>query len=117
MDAKTEASQYHFCMKRHGNGRFGACPLPIDDLKFYLYMLNLKRCFVIIEKKDSDKQPVPFDVKHVTLDGRYIEYKNCTLLTNFYKGGNVRVTLDNGKIREFKFFSVVELNGVKTFIK
>lgn len=80
-------------------------------------MLNLKKCFVVIEKKNKNGEPVPFDVKHVTLDGRYIEYKQCTLITNFYKGGNVRVRLDNGRIREFKYLSIVELNGSKTFIK
>lgn len=80
-------------------------------------MLNLRRCFVIIERKDKEGKPAPFDVKHVTKRGSYVEYRQCTLLTNYYKGGNVRVRLQNGLIREFKFLSIVELNGVKTFIK
>lgn len=80
-------------------------------------MLNLKRAFVVIERKSKDGEPIAFDVKHVTLDGRYIEYKQCKLLTNYYQGGNVRVRLENGRIREFKYLSIVEINGSITFIK
>lgn len=72
---------------------------------------------MIIEKKDGQGKPVPFDVRHVSRKGSYVEYKNVRLLTNYYTGGNVRVRLENGLIREFKYLSIVEINGVKTYYK
>jgi hypothetical protein len=82
-----------------------------------LRMLHISKITLIAERKDANRQPVPFSFKAITLQGELVEGTNCIITSSFHAGRTVNVKfLDSGEFRKFRLISFIEFNGQEVCI-
>ncbi|MDR1341552.1 MAG: hypothetical protein LBK58_16110 [Prevotellaceae bacterium] len=70
----------------------------------------------IVEQKDGQGKPVPFDAVVYSLDGRRIELQQVQCSSGFHDHGTCKIIFPNGQIRNVKESLFISVNGREAFL-